>query len=475
MLGVACALVVGTVVSGHARASLPVSSAVELSQAKEQDLQKLADPLAPHLGDVRAKKKKRKKTKIKGWGSLVYDDGVWDYGGKKFYVEPGSTLYTKFQVKTGKSYKKRKIVFRQKPRGGDWSTVWRGTTNKKGKKKILFGVPECGKPLSQDCSGVGRVQIQQLVVKSGRKAKKAKSQKRKLFLNPEGWSEDENFIYYNALEPFGGDDCAYSDCTTPAPVIVTFSPTSDPNLYKDVLQDVADKYGFIVMSSKYYRNSGVGPLPDGANLLMKYASDGTFSDLGNGYATAKSQIDKALNQWNVDRSRVVLLGFSGGGSMAHAMNILYPKLADAIVVNTSMIWGEVLQKDGSEVPLNDRTICGAVNGSLAGVGSQFPGECANGPDRVNGKGSRYSPPFWDQYLRTHRTTADYSDSRKLAAFLPSPTGMRYQEMLEDEKLYQGIGWTVKSFPFDGGHKVAPQQTYLDAFQWLTSQHHWQGN
>lgn len=259
--------------------------------------------------------------------------------------------------------------------------------------------------------------------------------------------QDQDFTYYL---PTG-----YVASGHAYPAVVAFSPglfDFSRGAYDGALHDAADKYGFIIMNSKYYHNlplpipgssTKYNALPDNASLGMAYCDDKWLASgychtpnapvlLDEGYGNAMQQIQTALTKLPIDRSRIVLQGQSGGTSFAHALNIQYPGVAAAMILNTGMIW------DGA----------------------------SNGPD-------------WRGYLQKVRTPANYQKSRKLAYFLESPTDFRYPQMHGDAtypgdaNLYRAKGWTVQELSFDGGHAVAPPNLYNQVFADLTTQPGWQ--
>ena len=255
------------------------------------------------------------------------------------------------------------------------------------------------------------------------------------------YSRDYDWVYYfpSGYKANGG----------PYPVIVAFSPgeaESPPGPYDTQLRGVADRYGFIVMSSRYYRN-GAGPTdpvpvqryPDQDQYAMNWQFDldnPCHQNISTNYETARSQMFNAFDHLPIDRSRVVLMGLSGGASYAHALNIQYPGLAAAMVINTGMIWGTAL-------PTTDP---------------------ANGPT-------------WHEYMEACRSSADYVDSRRQAWFIESsngPTGpdFRHDEMLADATRYRTVGWDVHEVDFYGGHTMAPVAVYDSIFAQLTSSPSW---
>lgn len=180
------------------------------------------------------------------------------------------------------------------------------------------------------------------------------------------------------------------------PAIFAFSPGADANGLMQMWRPVADRRHWVVYASKEYRN----------NL-----------DVLPFLARTKGKLDQALAQYPIDRSRVIFTGMSGGGSFSQVMNLQYPGMASALIVNTGRIWepfGAVAEASGVK----------------------------------------------------------FGDSRRLAVFLASPTDFRYQEMKRDYALLVKLGWTVKWIEFQGGHVYAPPEKYEEALQWLQSNPKW---
>lgn len=252
------------------------------------------------------------------------------------------------------------------------------------------------------------------------------------------YARDYDWVYYF---PAG-----YQPTGRSYPVIVAFSPgeaDSPPGPYDTQLKGLADRFGFIVMSSRYYRNQATDPTieappiryPDQDQYAMNWGGD--FSEpclrqgVSSNYATARSQMINAFQKLPIDQSRVVLMGISGGASYSHALNIEYPGLAAAVVINTGMIWGTALPT----------------------------GELSNGPT-------------WNEYLDACRTSADYPQPTKQAWFLESAAGpggpdFRYDEMRADANRYRALGWDVHELDFYGGHTMAPTSMYDSVFAELT--------
>jgi len=108
----------------------------------------------------------------------------------------------------------------------------------------------------------------------------------------------------------------------------------------------------------------------------------------------------------IDTSKVIATGFSGGGMGAHAFSFWYPRLVSAVIVNTGMMHEFFIQR-------------------------------------------KYMYP-----------------RGKLAVFLASPTGFRYEEMKQDKTFLESLNWKIKWIEFEGGHVIAPNSVYDAAVKWL---------
>ena len=145
-------------------------------------------------------------------------------------------------------------------------------------------------------------------------------------------------------------------------------------------------------------------------------------------ATIRSSVEAALADFPVDRTRVVLAGFSGGGFMAEYLNARNPGLAAALVIDANGFYG---YGDDPAVP------------NSADPEVPFP---AN----------------------------EFSTSRQLAAFLYSPSDREFGPPTRaDQAFYQQNGWSTLLLAYPGGHVDAPATRYLRAATWIASQTAWQ--
>lgn len=55
---------------------------------------------------------------------------------------------------------------------------------------------------------------------------------------------------------------------------------------------------------------------------------------------------------------------------------------------------------------------------------------------------------------------------KICAFLTSPTDFNYKLMKEDRKYLKSLGWQIKWYEFEGGHRTAPEEIREEALTWV---------
>jgi len=112
----------------------------------------------------------------------------------------------------------------------------------------------------------------------------------------------------------------------------------------------------------------------------------------------------------IDKSRVITSGMSGGGMAAHMFSASHAKLTWAVISN-----------------------CGTIH------------------------------PYY------YRNGKPFYGRNKLAVFLASRTDSNYGKMKEDKQFLEELGWKTKWIEFEGGHMVAPKESYERAVTWLESQ------
>ena len=119
-----------------------------------------------------------------------------------------------------------------------------------------------------------------------------------------------------------------------------------------------------------------------------------------------SDIEKILSTYPVDKTRIIATGLSGGGMSSHALSFEYPDLISAVIINT-----------------------GKMN---------------------------------DYYINEK----DRYPKNKIAIFIASPTDFRYDEMKRDKAFLESLNWKTEWLEFEGGHTIAPVETYNSAAQKL---------
>lgn len=172
------------------------------------------------------------------------------------------------------------------------------------------------------------------------------------------------------------------------PLVIAFSPGADAQGMINSWRGTAEKNKLIILASKEFRN-GIDMKPVFSNLI--------------------SDLKEAFLNYPIDRSKIIVTGFSGGGMGAHAFSFWYPRLTTAIIVNTGMMH-EYFKEQKSDYPGN-----------------------------------------------------------MLAVFLASQTDFRYGEMQADQRFLEDLDWETKWIEFKGGHTMAPDNAYNEAVQWLMDQ------
>jgi predicted esterase len=192
---------------------------------------------------------------------------------------------------------------------------------------------------------------------------------------PAGRTEDA--AKYLAYLPRGYDSSAKY------PLVVALSPEGNAASMIAFWSGLADSHNLIVVSPKEYKNG------ESFSVLIPMLD---------------SVLEEAQAKFQIDRSKVLFTGISGGGMGSHAFAKFHPDKVSAIIVNTGKME--------------------------------------------------------DTFM-----TDDYPKG-KVVVFLASSTDFRYEEMKRDNAFLEGKGWKTRWVEFSGGHVMAPQKSYEEALSWL---------
>ncbi|WP_148590573.1 hypothetical protein [Aquisphaera giovannonii] len=186
------------------------------------------------------------------------------------------------------------------------------------------------------------------------------------------------------------------------PMVVAFTPDGKVKRTLNDWRGAADRFHWIVYASKGYSNATAGAADFDAYARSIWA-----------------MVEAAIARFPVDRTRLILAGFSGGGSFAEYVNSRAGGPAAAMVIDAN---GTYAYGDDPMVP--------------------FPASSA-------------------------------ASSRRLAAFLYSPTDRRFgQATRMDQAFYHRKGWDTTLLSYKGGHVDAPPGRYLAAATWIASRPAW---
>jgi hypothetical protein len=187
------------------------------------------------------------------------------------------------------------------------------------------------------------------------------------------------------------------------PMVAVFTPHGEVHRTFTLWKAVGQRFHWIIYASKQYSNQSAEASTD-------------FKQYGDAIAAS---VETALTSFPVDRTRVVLAGFSGGGFFAEYLNSQDPKLGAALVI--------------------------AANGLYA-LGNDPQNPFPNGANTA---------------------------SRRIAAFLYSPTDREYGGLTRlDRAFYQQNKWSTALLKYPGGHGDPPQYTCLRAAAWIVAQPAW---
>jgi hypothetical protein len=187
------------------------------------------------------------------------------------------------------------------------------------------------------------------------------------------------------------------------PVVIAFTPDGKFRRTLGDWQGVADRLHWVVYASKQFSDRSAGAAPD-------------FDEYGR---SIFDSIKSDLSALPVDRTRLVLAGFSGGGYFAEYLNSRVSGFAAALVIDANGLYA---YGDDPQTP--------------------FP---------------TGAPP----------------GSRQLAAFLYSPSDRRFGGVTRlDQVFYDQHGWSTLLLSYPGGHVDAPASKYLRAATWIAGNATW---
>lgn len=168
------------------------------------------------------------------------------------------------------------------------------------------------------------------------------------------------------------------------PLVLALSPSADAAAMVRAWAPAADRLGWIVVASKEFRN-GI--------------------DWDVCIPQVDAELTSAATRYPIDRSRIVLTGFSGGAMASLGYAAFHPDRVRAVVANTGI--------------------------SEPSLPVAMPRD-------------------------------------KLAVFLASVGDFRYDEMKRDRLRLDAQGWTTTWIEFDGGHRLAPPDKNREAAEWLAA-------
>jgi pimeloyl-ACP methyl ester carboxylesterase len=188
------------------------------------------------------------------------------------------------------------------------------------------------------------------------------------------------------------------------PIVIAFTPDGKLKRTLGDWRAVADRFLWIVYASKQFSDESAQAALD-------------FDQYGYSIWTS---VDAALSALPVDRTRVVLAGFSGGGFFAEYLDSRVLGLAAALVIDANGLYA---YGDDPQIP--------------------FPAGTSSG-------------------------------SRRLAAFLYSPADRGYGWATQaDRAFYQQHGWSTLLRSYPGGHVDAPPSQYFRTAAWIAGDAAWQ--
>lgn len=180
------------------------------------------------------------------------------------------------------------------------------------------------------------------------------------------------------------------------PLVMAFSPSGSAQSMINTWREVADKYKWIIIASKEFRN-GLANTPDIIqNLLI--------------------EIDSIKENYPFDNDKMIATGFSGGGMCSYIAASFRKEIIQVVVTNSGRIH----------------------------------------PELTLARTSPLSKNFKGKYV----------------VLMVSPTDNNYSQMKIDKRFLRSKGAYTHWIEFQGGHTIAPSQTYLQAAKWIKEQLDW---
>ena len=117
------------------------------------------------------------------------------------------------------------------------------------------------------------------------------------------------------------------------PLVIVLSPSGDAPQMIETWKGVAEKFKWIILSSKKFHNG-----------ISGQEEWRIFKDIAG-------MVQKGVFSVAIDRKKVLASGFSGGGMGAHHFSFFFPKLICGVIVNTGMMDWEYSNSKKNEYPL----------------------------------------------------------------------------------------------------------------------------
>ena len=116
------------------------------------------------------------------------------------------------------------------------------------------------------------------------------------------------------------------------PLVVVLSPSGDARGMINAWKGVADKFKWVILSSKRFYN-GI-PYQNELNVFKEISGS----------------VQKGLLTVPIDQKRILASGISGGGWGAHDFVFFFPKFIDGVIINTGMMDAEWFYPRKNEYP-----------------------------------------------------------------------------------------------------------------------------